>query len=141
MDWGPAAWKFLHTVTFAYPHNPSLEQQRAADAMFSSLGALLPCDRCKDHYQNEFALHPPDTRNGATLSAWLVDLHNRVNARLGKPQFSYAQAAKTYASQCTADCNKDISRSAPSSTQTTALFILLAIAAAIALAITFSRRL
>lgn len=139
MDWGPSAWKFLHTVTFAYPPSPSLEQQRAADSLFSSLGALLPCDTCQNHYQQEFALHPPDSRSGATLSAWLVDLHNRVNARLGKPSMSYAQAAKLYTTQCTADCGRGLR--AHTSPQTTTLFILLAIAAVIAMAITFSRRL
>jgi hypothetical protein len=103
-EWGPAAWKFLHAVTFSYPENPSLGEQRDAENLFSSLKSMLPCEACRSHYETEIAIHPPDTRSRATLSAWLVDLHNRVNLRLGKPIYSFASAESAYSSQCSADC-------------------------------------
>jgi hypothetical protein len=139
MDWGPNAWKFLHTVTFAYPPNPSIDQQRAADSFFSSLAPLLPCSECQTHYTSELATHPPDTRSGATLSAWLVDLHNRVNTRLGKPQYSYEQAVQAYTSQCST-CTKERAITEPN-TSTSALVILLIIAVVAVFAITYSHRL
>lgn len=104
-EWGPAAWKFLHAITFAYPEAPSLAEQSAASSLFEALRPLLPCAACRAHYDAEVAAHPPDTRSRTTLSAWLVDLHNRVNARLGKPRFAYADAAAAYAAQCTIDCS------------------------------------
>lgn len=104
-EWGPAAWKFLHAVTFAYPDVPTLAEQLAAEQLFTTcLRTLLPCQRCREHFDSELRAHPPDTRSRATLSAWLVDLHNRVNLRLGKPTVTYAQAEAAYSSQCARDC-------------------------------------
>lgn len=104
-QWGPAAWKFLHTITFSYPENPTLQDQRDAEALFLSLTSLLPCNACRDHYKSEVLSRPPDTRSRATLSAWLVDLHNRVNLRLSKPTVSYSDAEHLYGSgQCNVDC-------------------------------------
>jgi hypothetical protein len=142
MDWGPNAWKFLHTVTFAYPSNPSIDQQRAADSFFSSLAALLPCSECQTHYTTEIATHPPDSRSGATLSAWLVDLHNRVNTRLGKPQYTYDQAVLAYTSQCST-CTKErtLKTEKDVKTSTSALVILMIIAVVAVFAITYSHRL
>ena len=105
-EWGPAAWKFLHAITFSYPDNPNLSDQRDAENLFSSLKSLLPCEACRNHYVSEISVNPPDTRSRATLSAWLVDLHNRVNLRLGKPIFSYASAETVYSSQCSSDCER-----------------------------------
>jgi hypothetical protein len=129
MDWGPAGWKFLHSITFAYPNTPTVEQQRSADRFFESLANLLPCDACQDHYQEEFLRRPADTRSQATLSAWLVDLHNRVNVRLNKPIFSYAQAAQLYSSQCTQGCGGSPRAVSTTNTGEYALIILLIVSA------------
>jgi hypothetical protein len=105
-EWGPAAWKFLHAVTFSYPDEPSLQDQQAAEQLFTSLRVLLPCDACREHYDAEIRQHHPNTASRTLLSSWLVDLHNRVNSRLGKPLFLYEQAKSVYSSQCTTDCTK-----------------------------------
>lgn len=131
MDWGPAGWKFLHSLTFAYPNTPTLEQQRSADVFFASLAHLLPCDACQEHYQEEIVQRPADTRSQATLSAWLVDLHNRVNARLNKATFSYAQAAQLYTAQCTQGCGRD--RNISTSNSGEYVLVVLLIISAIAL--------
>ena len=103
-DWGPSAWKFLHTVTFAYPEEPSLLEQQHADNLFQSLSVLLPCEKCREHYILEIRNNPPNTTSRATLSSWLVDIHNNVNQRLGKSVFSLRQASEIYSSLCSADC-------------------------------------
>jgi len=109
-EWGPAAWKFLHSITFSYPDVPTLDEQRAAESLFNSISILLPCSTCRTHYVNEINSNPPDTRSKSTLTSWLVDIHNRVNLRLGKPIFSYANATEVYASaQCSSkDCTKSV---------------------------------
>lgn len=104
-DWGPSAWKFLHTLTYAYPENPSLLEQTQAKNLFESLRYLLPCERCREHYEEEIAINPPNTLTKKSLSSWLVQVHNSVNDRLGKPQFSQTEADLTYTSQCSADCS------------------------------------
>jgi FAD-linked sulfhydryl oxidase len=101
--WGPSAWRFLHAVTFAYPDAPTEEQQAAARQLFQSLRQMIPCGDCCGHYCTEIQSHPPQVQSRDALSRWLVDLHNRVNARLGKPSYSYSVARAEYTqeeSQC-----------------------------------------
>jgi hypothetical protein len=103
-DWGPAAWKFLHTATFAYggdDGNASKEEQDAARKLFESLQLMLPCKDCCNHYCNAIKERPLShkvLKNRENLSRWLVDLHNDVNVRLGKPIFTYEQAQAIYES-------------------------------------------
>jgi hypothetical protein len=96
--WGPAAWKFLHAATFAYPDDPTEKHKEDALKLFQSLASMLPCGDCCVNYSNEFSiasiskhLHSKDA-----LSRWLVDLHNRVNIRLGKPTLTYDEVAALY---------------------------------------------
>ena len=101
--WGPSAWRFLHAVSFAYPESPSSAQQEAALQLFLSLRHMIPCGDCCGHYCSEIQSAPPRVESRDALSRWLVDLHNRVTARLGKPQYPYASALAEYtaeASQC-----------------------------------------
>ncbi len=57
---------------------------------FRLLGIHYPCDECAKHFREMLALYPIDehTVNNQVLSVWLCKLHNVVNARLKKPQFS-----------------------------------------------------
>ena len=89
--WGPSAWRFLHAVTFAYPETPSAEHKEAARALFTNLKLLLPCEDCCAHYSKALAnANLEDALESKTkLTRWLFDFHNQVNARLGKPEFSW----------------------------------------------------
>jgi len=147
--WGPSAWRFLHAVSFAYPEAPSAEQKAAALQLFLSLRHMIPCGDCCGHYCSEIQRSPPRVESRDALSRWLVDLHNRVNARLGKPQYPYAAALAEYtseASQCllpTEPCSSD--RKAPEirrtlKAQITVPLVLAAAAALAALAFSVSRR-
>jgi hypothetical protein len=97
--WGPSAWRFLHAVSFAYPDSPDEQQRQAAKDLFQSLRQLIPCGDCCGHYCTEIQSHPPQVQSRDALSRWLVDLHNRVNVRLGKPLHSYQAARAEYMSE------------------------------------------
>lgn len=96
--WGPAAWKFLHAATFAYPDVPTERHKEDALKLFQSLGSMLPCGDCCVNYSNEFSIASisKHLHSKEALSRWLVDLHNRVNARLGKPTVTYDEVAALY---------------------------------------------
>ena len=57
---------------------------------------LLPCAKCRVHFRQEIAADPvePHVGSRAAIEKWLVDLHNRVNARLEKPQLTRDEAAQ-----------------------------------------------
>ena len=115
-EWGPSAWKFLHTVTYAFPDSPTLQEQTQAENLFHSLRLLLPCERCREHYEEEISQNPPNAASKATLSSWLVQVHNKVNSRLGKPLFTQQLADETYTSLCSLDCTSQTSQSQTSQT-------------------------
>ena len=93
-SWGPSAWVFLHRMSFAYPAEPNDEEIVAAHQFFMSLQWLLPCAACAMHYAQILSHLPPDVRSRDSLSRWLVEVHNEVNASMGKPRMTY-EAART----------------------------------------------
>lgn len=57
-----------------------------------SLGRVLPCKKCRPNYEKYISDHPFDLRSRDHLVRWMIDLHNDVNKRLGKPILSYEEA-------------------------------------------------
>ena len=120
MEWGPSAWKFLHTITFNYPDNPTLTQKRNVEELFLSLIHLLPCDECSEHYKKEISENFPDSRSKSALSSWLVNLHNKVNIRLGKPTMTSDAAKALYTARTCNSCNaKRLSTNSVATTSST----------------------
>ena len=98
--WGKHAWLFLHTISFAYPINkadvtPKLKKD--AENLLESLKSLLPCGICRDHYTKMVETYPPNVDDRTGFSKYLVDIHNKVNERLGKPIISYEKATELFA--------------------------------------------
>ena len=96
--WGPPAWTFLHTVTYNYPENPTDDDKRNFYNFFMSLQHVLPCNKCKAHYQQNIQKYDLseslDSREN--LVKWLIDLHNDVNRDNGKPVWSYSEVYNKY---------------------------------------------
>jgi hypothetical protein len=99
--WGPSAWKFLHAMSFAYPENPSAEHKQAVLNLFASLKYLLPCGECCAHYCSSYDSDTLKKSLGSKdeFSKWLVDFHNSVNLRLGKPIYEYNDARQYFLSE------------------------------------------
>ena len=85
--WGPCLWHSLHTISFNYPVEPSYADMVHFFNFFKSLKHVLPCGACRTNYlQNldklHFGLHCFNDRT--TLSYFVYNLHELVNAHLGK---------------------------------------------------------
>ena len=127
-SWGPSAWKFLHAITLTYPENPNPQDQEAAESLFRSLRLLLPCDDCKNHYSELIEQKPVATESRRALAAWLVEIHNRVNLKLGKAQVRLDDVLNVNLKKCTGSCNSTRS-SSTSMTMIAVILVLLSIAA------------
>lgn len=97
--WGRSTWDTLHWIAAGYPDTPTVEQQLSATRVFGSLGLILPCPTCSQHY-NELISEMPVTdyvQSGHKLREWVVMMHNKVNYLTGKPEvWTVEQANQKY---------------------------------------------
>lgn len=99
--WGSHAWTFMHSITFNYPQNPTQKDKERTHNFFHSLKYILPCADCRKHYKKTIEQDmpiEPHLESRETLSKWLVDFHNNVNERLGKPKQPYDLVREKYES-------------------------------------------
>ena len=97
--WGPHYWKMSHYITIAYPKNPTEEDKKSVKMYFYNLVYLLPCENCRNHYAknlNKFPLTEEILASRYKLIKWLVDIHNEVNRRTGKPEISINDIENLY---------------------------------------------
>ena len=96
--WGPHLWFSLHTISFNYPLKPTEEDKTNYFNFFSNLQEVIPCSVCKKNYKRHLKEHPIkdflDTKK--SLVYWVIDMHNMVNAEIGKKILSYDIVLKKY---------------------------------------------
>ena len=88
--WGPSMWFLMHLVAATFPLSPTSNDKARYTDFFTSLQAVLPCEGCRRGYNailttDPTRLTPRVLSSREALFKWTVDVHNRVNAKLGKP--------------------------------------------------------
>lgn len=89
--WGPAAWTWLHVVTFNYSLKPSSEERVRAHDFLTSFAHNVPCSECRDGFLmlvNQ-RLNGKGSQSDLFDSRWSFSIaacewHNKVNEKLGK---------------------------------------------------------
>lgn len=94
--WGPAGWTFLHAVSYTMPNKPTSAQRKQYNAFFERVGDVLPCPKCSKHYKNFWNKSKPDCSSKEKTINWLIDLHNDVNKRNGKPVMDRKEVDEMY---------------------------------------------
>jgi hypothetical protein len=94
--WGPHLWYFLHTISFQFPVNPTWTHKKEMSDFLISLQYILPCEHCQFHYKNYLLDYPPTLENQTQFIMWVINLHNNINIRLGKPQKNYKEVIEFY---------------------------------------------
>jgi len=101
-SWGPAMWRSLHCIAHHLPPKMSGDSQHTFKSLVETLPSLLPCKVCGQHLTQHLREDPItghlDTRDH--VEAWLVKLHNKVNAETGKPALSHEEAMGSITGQC-----------------------------------------
>lgn len=124
--WGPAGWQFLHAISFGYPEQPTLVDKNHALNFFKSVGHVLPCDKCRSHYNDQVCKTPPDVENRESLSRWLVRVHNKVNRENGKKEWNYSDVKQQHALTLK-DLGKKCVAPPPSNNDYVAVYVLIVI--------------
>jgi hypothetical protein len=106
--WGPPLWHALHTMSFNYPVNPSLEDKHHYRDFVLSLQNVLPCGACRKNLKTNFRQLPltmADMESRDTFSRYIYNLHELVNRMLKKSSgLSYCDVRERYEhfrSRCT----------------------------------------
>jgi len=98
--WGPAIWHSLHTISFNYPVNPSIEEKKHYRDYVLSLQNVLPCGACRKNLKTNLQ-HLPLTMNDMksrdTFSKYIYNLHEVVNRMLKKKSnLTYCDVRERY---------------------------------------------
>jgi hypothetical protein len=96
--WGQYLWRTLHTITYTFdPKMPSALREKYVK-FFHVLKDFIPCPICRAHYTKRCESNPPERNMKSTdaLVSWLNNLHNEVNAGLGKPNIPKKYADSYY---------------------------------------------
>ena len=98
--WGPPLWYTLHNGAAHYPESASPICAARMKGFILGLPYLISCEECSNHARAYIEKNQQNLdaicsgRNN--LFAFWVDMHNRVNARHGKPAMSVEEAANLY---------------------------------------------
>ena len=96
--WGPITWVFLHTISFSYPNKPTKIQMLLYLKFLNLINTFIQCPICKRHFRELLHKYPIlsniDSRD--KLIHYFFMLHNIVNHRLGKKDFSNNELYNKY---------------------------------------------
>lgn len=85
-SWGPGKWRELH-------ERPDKAPELAGEgAWLERFGKSLPCPECQAHLMEWVREYPPKLESADAYFAWTVELHNAVNRRVGKSEYSLEMA-------------------------------------------------
>ena len=92
--WGNAFWDIVHTAAWRVEDTPL-----AVGTLLTHVHTLfkeVPCSICEVHALGTFATqnHAITTRKAINVAMW--QFHNVVNARNGKPRFSWEEYVERY---------------------------------------------
>ena len=85
--WGPAAWHFIHTMSFNYPVEPTPENKKNYRNLVLNLRNVLPCKYCRINLTNNLKKKPLQMchmKSRETFSRYIYELHETVNRMLNK---------------------------------------------------------
>lgn len=89
--WGPSTWAFLHLMPFAEEEPLQTSRLTYYQQLYQLLTNLLPCQKCREHLQQNLAKMEPITGPSITtkkdLFLWTSKLHNHVNQLHGKKEY------------------------------------------------------
>lgn len=105
-NWGPNAWRTLHAMSLSYPNAPTEADKLNMKTLLFQFARFLPCKLCSKHFHEVLQRRiNPDSSTALnsrdSFVNFVIDVHNEVNERLGKPVYSRNQAHRMITtSQC-----------------------------------------
>jgi len=112
--WGPGLWHYLHTMSFNYPVQPTIDDKKNYRNFVLSLKYVLPCKFCRINLIDnlkKIPLNDKVLKNRANFSKWMFYLHEHVNKMLKKKSgLSYCDVRDRYENFRSRCSKKDINK-------------------------------
>ncbi|KAJ3180527.1 hypothetical protein HDU87_002036 [Geranomyces variabilis] len=86
-----------------FPTDPNTDEQQAMQDYIYLFARLYPCGDCARHFKFVLEAHPPRVSSREAVSQWACDVHNVVNARLGKPHYDCKEVLAAWGCGCAED--------------------------------------
>lgn len=106
--WGPAAWHFIHMLSFNYPVKPTQEDKKHYKDFIYNLRYVLPRKYCRINLTSNLKEKPLQMchmESRETFSRYIYELHELINKMLKKQSnLSYCDVRERYEhfrSRCT----------------------------------------
>ena len=101
--WGSQLWAFLHTLTIIDSDEPTI-QIRDSERVIEILRefhCMIPCSKCATHFHTFFQteIEGRDRFHNMELFDLIVEYHNQINRKLGKPVVSLEEARSLWTRQ------------------------------------------
>lgn len=85
---GRQSWTLLHTISATFPERISAELAEQFNAYMTLFAKFYPCKLCANHFSALLQREGPfKGSRRSQLMEYVCRLHNRVNLRLGKPEY------------------------------------------------------
>jgi hypothetical protein len=92
--WGGGTWIILTLLALQAEDNHRLEPTCIFNVTHTAIDSL-PCSMCRGHAQDYWREHPMDPLQPFR---YMIEMHNAVNKRLGREQWTLDRAYKHYRS-------------------------------------------
>ena len=87
--WGPKLWKLMHTVSYFAPEQFNESEMRNYHYFYSFvITRCIMCIKCQMHYRRMIEKMQFNGFTKNELIDYVIELHNTVNRRLRKKQFT-----------------------------------------------------
>ena len=106
--WGPRIWKMFHLLSEV---SDRIDISLLWNNWIKQTVLIMPCEKCRKHLEQYLRTNPcikhhnPLSMNGSQTKVYirneLMQLHNAVNARLGKQVCTYEEYVHIYMKDCT----------------------------------------
>lgn len=107
--WGPAKWREFHARAGVADRVKDIDTEKEL-RWLANFAHTLPCPDCRLELVTLFLTNPPRLQSADVYRHWGIEIHNGVNARIGKPVLTVEAAEQAIEDNRTRYADEEASR-------------------------------
>ena len=96
--WGPHYWFVLFTISMTYPQNPNTVTKKKYYEFIQNFPLFMPSQEIGNNFSRLLDKYPvePYLSDRLAFMKWVHFIHNKINAKLDKPEISFHDSLESY---------------------------------------------